>query len=77
MKKNIVTFGEVMARLAPPGFQSFRQTFPGSLDVALSGAEANVDASSLCHSSPGDTNYTSRAEVEALMHGSGSGWVQR
>lgn len=36
-----------------------------------------VAASCLCHSIPGDINYTSRAEVEALMHGSGSGRVQR
>lgn len=36
-----------------------------------------VAASCLCHSIPGDINYTSRAEVETLMRGSGSGRVQR
>jgi len=36
-----------------------------------------VAASCLCHSVVGDINYTSRAEVEALMKGSGSGRVVR
>lgn len=36
-----------------------------------------VAASCLCHSIGGDINYTSRAEVEALMKGSGSGRVVR
>ena len=40
-----VTFGEVMARLAPPGFLRLAQTLPGSLDVTFAGAEANVAAS--------------------------------
>ncbi|MFC1758193.1 PfkB family carbohydrate kinase [Planctomycetota bacterium] len=43
--KRIVTFGEIMGRLAPPGFQRFRQALPGSLDVTFAGAEANVAAS--------------------------------
>ena len=34
-------------------------------------------ASCLCHSIPGDINYTSRAEVEAFIRGSGSGRVVR
>lgn len=34
-----------MGRLAPPGFQRFRQALPGSLDVTFAGAEANVAAS--------------------------------
>ncbi|MCA9197486.1 MAG: sugar kinase [Planctomycetales bacterium] len=41
----IVTFGEIMMRLAAPGFQRFRQCLPGSLDVTFAGAEANVAAS--------------------------------
>ncbi|MFO7901898.1 MAG: PfkB family carbohydrate kinase [Planctomycetota bacterium] len=41
----IVTFGEIMGRLAMPGFQRFRQALPGSLDLTFGGAEANVAAS--------------------------------
>lgn len=41
----IVAFGEVMARLAPPGYQRLRQALPGTLDVTFAGAEANVLAS--------------------------------
>lgn len=40
-----VTFGEVMARLAPPGLLRFRQALPGPLEVTFAGAEANVAAS--------------------------------
>jgi 2-dehydro-3-deoxygluconokinase len=36
-----------------------------------------VAASCLCHSIIGDVNFTSRAEVECLMMGSGSGRVVR
>ena len=43
--KRIVTFGEIMARLAPSGCQRFRQALPGTLDVTFAGAEANVAAS--------------------------------
>ncbi len=41
----IVTFGEIMARMAPAGVLRLRQTLPGSLDVTFAGAEANVAAS--------------------------------
>ena len=41
----IVTFGEIMGRLTPPGFTRLRQGLPGSLDVTFAGAEANVAAS--------------------------------
>ena len=41
----IVTFGEIMGRLTPPGFIRLRQGLPGSLDVSFAGAEANVAAS--------------------------------
>ena len=41
----IVTFGEIMARLATPGFKRFQQAMPGSLDVTFAGAEASVAAS--------------------------------
>lgn len=41
----IVTFGEIMGRLAPSGFLRLHQSLPGSLDVTFAGAEANVAAS--------------------------------
>ena len=41
----VVTFGEIMARLAPPGFLRFRQVMPGTLDLTFGGAEATVAAS--------------------------------
>lgn len=43
--KSVVTFGEIMARLAPPGFIRLRQGLPGTLNVTFAGAEANVAAS--------------------------------
>jgi 2-dehydro-3-deoxygluconokinase len=43
--KAVVTFGEVMARLAAPGFLRFQQALPGMLEVTFAGAEANVAAS--------------------------------
>lgn len=43
--KRFVTFGEIMARLAAPGFLRLRQALPGSLEVTFAGAEANVAAS--------------------------------
>lgn len=43
--KTIVTFGEVMGRLTPPGFLRLRQCLPGSLEVSFAGAEANVAGS--------------------------------
>lgn len=45
MNKTIVTFGEIMGRLAPNGFLRFRQALPGPLDLTFGGAEANVAAS--------------------------------
>jgi 2-dehydro-3-deoxygluconokinase len=42
MLKNVVTFGEIMLRLSPPGFQRFVQA--RSFDVVYGGAEANVAA---------------------------------
>ncbi|MEM9160748.1 MAG: sugar kinase [Verrucomicrobiota bacterium] len=41
----IVTFGEVMGRLCPHGFNRFRQALPGDLNLTFAGAEANVAAS--------------------------------
>lgn len=41
----VVTFGEIMGRLAAPGFKRFQQAMPGSLEVTFAGAEASVAAS--------------------------------
>lgn len=41
--RNVVTFGEIMMRLSPPGFQRFTQA--RSFDVVYGGGEANVAAS--------------------------------
>jgi 2-dehydro-3-deoxygluconokinase len=41
--KKIVTFGEIMLRLSPPGYQRFSQA--RSFDVIYGGGEANVAAS--------------------------------
>lgn len=43
--KTIVTFGEIMGRLCPPGHMRFFQSMPGSLEMTFAGAEANVAAS--------------------------------
>jgi 2-dehydro-3-deoxygluconokinase len=43
MDKKIVTFGEIMLRLSPPGFQRFSQA--RSFDVVYGGGEANVAVS--------------------------------
>ncbi len=41
----VVTFGEIMGRMATPGFLRFRQAMPGTLAVTFAGAEANVAVS--------------------------------
>jgi 2-dehydro-3-deoxygluconokinase len=43
--KRVVTFGEIMGRLSPPGVLRFRQALPGAMDVLFAGAEATVAAS--------------------------------
>ncbi|RPI24062.1 MAG: sugar kinase [Chloroflexota bacterium] len=43
MVKNVVTFGEIMLRLSPPGFLRFSQA--QSFDVVYGGGEANVAVS--------------------------------
>jgi len=37
-----LAFGEIMMRVAAPGFTRFRQALPGSVDVTFAGGEANV-----------------------------------
>jgi 2-dehydro-3-deoxygluconokinase len=41
----VVTFGEIMGRMAAPNSLRLRQALPGSLDVTFGGAEANVAGS--------------------------------
>ena len=41
----LLAFGEVMARIAPPGHLRWRQALPGSVNVTWGGGEANVCAS--------------------------------
>ncbi|HHT47909.1 MAG TPA: sugar kinase [Firmicutes bacterium] len=43
MAKKVVTFGEIMLRLSPPGYQRFVQA--NSFDVVYGGGEANVAVS--------------------------------
>jgi 2-dehydro-3-deoxygluconokinase len=44
----VVTLGEIMARLATPGFARFQQAMPGRVNVTFAGAEASI-AASLAH----------------------------
>ena len=41
----VVTFGEIMLRIASLNYLKFRQSLPGHVDVTFAGAEANVAAS--------------------------------
>ena len=90
MKKRVITFGEIMLRLAPNGYYRFFQddqlqaTFGGGLIYALlsgkdtqAAIEFAVAASALKHSVEGDFNRVTLAEVEKLAGGDGSGRVQR
>jgi len=43
--KIIITFGEIMGRLCPPGHKRFIQNLPGPLELTFAGAEANVSVS--------------------------------
>lgn len=45
MNATVVTFGEIMGRIATPDHLRFRQALPGSVDITFAGAEANVSAS--------------------------------
>jgi len=45
MAISVVTFGEVMGRIAPAGFLRFTQALPGSMEFTFGGGEANVAAS--------------------------------
>lgn len=45
MNPYTVTFGEIMGRICPPGYERFRQALPGKLNMTFAGAEANVAVS--------------------------------
>ena len=42
--KKVVTFGEVMVRLAPTEHYRFTQACPGSMDLTFGGEEISVAA---------------------------------
>ncbi|MDR1964814.1 MAG: sugar kinase [Planctomycetaceae bacterium] len=42
---NVITFGEIMGRLAPEGNRRFSQAMPGTVSMSFAGAEANVAVS--------------------------------
>jgi len=48
MMKQVVTFGEVMGRISPPGVARWAQTLPGPVHWTFGGAEANVAAALAC-----------------------------
>jgi 2-dehydro-3-deoxygluconokinase len=56
MDRKIVTFGEIMLRLSPPGFQRFSQA--RSFDVIYGGGEANVAISCANYGLP--VNFVTR-----------------
>ena len=45
MPPRVVSFGEVMIRLCPPGFLRVSQSLPGTLEATFGGAEVNVAVS--------------------------------
>jgi 2-dehydro-3-deoxygluconokinase len=62
MSKRIVTFGEIMLRLSPPGYQRFSQA--RSFDVVYGGGEANVAVSLANYGLPVDfVTRTPRNEI--------------
>jgi len=68
--KNVVTFGEVMMRLSPPGYAKFSQT--NTLELAYGGGEANVAISlaylglNACHVTRFPDNLLGRAATQFL-----------
>jgi 2-dehydro-3-deoxygluconokinase len=60
--KKVVTFGEIMARLTPPGYKKMVQT--NSLEVYYGGTEANVSVSLAVMGIP--TRHVSRVSADFL-----------
>ena len=71
-KKRVVTLGEVMMRLSPPGYAKFSQAT--SLDLAYGGGEANVAISlaylglDACHVTRFPDNLIGKAATQYLRH---------
>jgi len=42
LSARVVTFGEVMGRINPPGFRRFAQSLPGAVEFTFGGGEINV-----------------------------------
>ena len=62
MMHKVVTFGEIMLRLATPGYQRFIQS--DSLGATFGGGEANVAVSLACLGE--DVEYVSRVPCSAM-----------
>ena len=89
--RKVVTFGEIMMRLSPPGFQRFvdrvggGDAFAGGLIYGLLkyGEDAQkalnfaVAAGCLKHTIPGYMNMVTVSDVETNMSGVQSGRVSR
>jgi len=60
--KKVITFGEIMMRLSPPGFQRFGQA--RSFDVTFGGGEANVSVSLAQYGIP--TDFVTRLPMNEL-----------
>jgi 2-dehydro-3-deoxygluconokinase len=78
----VVTFGEIMLRLSPPGFQRIVQT--RTFEVTFGGAEANVCAALACFGVP--TEYVTRLPANDIgdacigylrQHGIGTAHIVR
>lgn len=71
-KKKVVTFGEVMMRLSPPGVATFSQT--QSMDITYGGGEANVSIAlaymglQASHVTRFPDNNLGRAATQFLRH---------
>ncbi len=71
-KKKVVTFGEVMMRLSPPGVATFSQT--QSMDITYGGGEANVSIAlaymglQTSHVTRFPDNNLGRAATQFLRH---------
>jgi 2-dehydro-3-deoxygluconokinase len=82
MVENVVTFGEIMLRLSPPGFQRFIQA--RCFDVVYGGSEANVAAALAGFGMP--VEYVTRLPANDIgdaclgylqQHGIGTRYVMR
>ena len=82
MQKKVVTFGEIMLRLATPGYQRFSQA--SHFEATFGGGEANVAVSLANYGLPVDfvtrlpQNDIGEAAIMDLMkHGVGTGFIAR